>query len=74
MPISKIKIKQHHIKGLSEETKQLINQRDKCKKRINKVSTNEKFILQSKYKSLKNKVISNIRKEKKAEALNRIEN
>ena len=74
MPISRIKLKQHHIKGLSEETKQLIKQRDNCKKHINKVSTNEKFILQSKYKSLRNRVISNIRKEKKAEAESRIKN
>ena len=72
-PISRIKIKEHHIKGLSVETKQLIKQRDKCKERINKVSTNEKFIMQSKYKSLRNRIISNIRKEKKAEAQHRIE-
>ena len=32
VPLSRIKLKQRIIKGLSEETKQLIQQRDKCKK------------------------------------------
>jgi len=52
----------NHTNGISEETKQLIRQRDDLRKSIHK-SPNEKKVLHEQYKKLCNRVTNQIRRD-----------
>ena len=62
-PLKTIKIRQHHKFGISESTKALIKERDLSRKMIHKVSHQEKAVQQNKYKKLRNRVNSQLKKD-----------
>ena len=62
-PFKKFKIRQNFKPGLSEEAKRIMKERDLTRKSINKACTNEKPLLQAKYKQLRNRAITQIRND-----------
>ena len=62
-PFKTFSIRSHHKFGLSEISKELIIQRDRCRSKIKGAGPTEKQILFEKYKKLRNKVNSQIRKD-----------
>ena len=61
-PFKRVTIKQGYKSGLSQETKDLIKERDKARKAVQK-SPDEKKVLHEKYKRLRNRTTNQIRKE-----------
>jgi len=61
-PWKNIKIHQNYKSGISDETKQLIRQRDDLRKSIHR-SPNEKKVLHEQYKKLRNRVTNQIRRD-----------
>ena len=63
-PLKTFTIRSHHKFGLSEVSKELMRQRDNCRSKTTKSnSTSERQIIFVKYKKLRNKVNSQIRKD-----------
>ena len=62
-PIKTFTIRSQYKFGLTESTKSLMTQRDNCRKKMKGASTSERQILHVKYKMLRNKVNSEIRKD-----------
>ena len=62
-PFKTFTIKSHHRFGISEITKELIKQRDRCRNNIKKCRNGEKRSMFEKYKKLRNKVNGQIRKD-----------
>ena len=62
-PLKSFTIRSHHRFGVSEVTKELIKQRDKCRLNLKKCPPSEKIIMFEKYKKLRNKVNCQIRKD-----------
>ena len=64
-PIKKFKIHQKYRKGLSQETLNLIKERNKARLESIRATDTNKHVLAIKYRKLRNKVIAKIRKESK---------
>ena len=62
-PIKTIKIRNQNRHGISSNTKNLIKERDNTRSKIRTASPKEKSIIHSKYKRLRNKVNSELRKD-----------
>ena len=62
-PIKTFTIRSQYRFGLSDNTKKLMHDRDCTRGKIKNASSDEKKILHSKYKALRNKVTRNIREE-----------
>ena len=72
-PVKKFVIRSGHRFGLSESTKELMKKRDRTRKSITTAKGQEKAALSCQYKTLRNKVTSQIRKENIDYNNNRIE-
>ena len=62
-PIKNIKIKSSYKFGLSDKAKELMKARDLTRNKIKNCEKNEKEVLNQKYRTLRNKVTSQIRKD-----------
>ena len=62
-PVKNFKIKSNHRFGLSESTRELMAKRDKTRKEIGRASPRERAILIKQYRTLRNRVTSQIRRE-----------
>ena len=62
-PIKTFTMKSNYKFGLSENTKKLMKDRDNTRSKISAASSTEKPIFLQKYKVLRNKVTSQIRRE-----------
>ena len=62
-PFKNYKVKEKFKPGLSHSAKQLIMERDGTRKKISEASDLEKPLLKAKYKQLRNKTISQIRRD-----------
>jgi len=72
-PMKKIKIHEHYKSGISANTKRLMKKRDATRKEFAKSTGEERAILHKKYKCLRNKCTSSLRKENKASIKNQID-
>jgi exonuclease III len=72
-PMKKIKIHEHYKSGISANTKRLMKKRDETRKEFAKATGEERTILHKKYKCLRNKCTSSLRKENKASIKNQID-
>ena len=59
-PVKTFNVKDNYVQGLTEETKLLMNERDKARLAINRAA-GEKWIALKKYKTLRNRVTQKIR-------------
>ena len=62
-PVKTFSVRSHYRFGISDETKELMQERDSTRRKISYASTQEKKVLQQKYNILRNKVTSKIRQE-----------
>mgnify|MGYP006877671557 CR=1 FL=1 len=62
--MSKVKERTNFRQDISNNTKELMKERDAAKKLIKKMSESEKIIQFTKYKRLRNRVISSLRQDK----------
>ena len=62
-PVKKFTVRSNHRFGLSDSTKDLMKKRDKTRNEIGKASAQERTVLMKQYKSLRNRVTSQLRKE-----------
>ena len=62
-PVKKFTVRSNHRFGLSDSTKDLMKKRDKTRNEIRKASAQERTVLMKQYKSLRNRVTSQLRKE-----------
>ena len=62
-PIKLFTVKSNYKFGISDDTKEIMKNRDATRAKISKASTKEKSILWPKYKKLRNRVNARIRKE-----------
>ena len=62
-PFKNYKVKEKFKPGLSHSAKQLIMERDGTRNKISEASDLEKPLLKAKYKQLRNKTISQIRRD-----------
>ena len=72
-PTKKIKIHQNYKSGISANTKRLMKKRDETRKEFAKSTGEERAILHKKYKCLRNKCTSSLRKENKASIKSQID-
>jgi hypothetical protein len=72
-PFKTFKVRSSYKFGLSAATKELMKNRDQTRKAIKSAGNQEKLILQKKYKLLRNKVTTQIRKENIEHNNNRVE-
>ena len=62
-PVKSVTIRSNHRFGLSDSTKELLKKRDSTRRLIKSVDGQEKAVLLNQYKTLRNKVTIQIRKE-----------
>ena len=62
-PVKTFKIRSNHRFGLSESTRELMVKRDKTRKEIGRATPGEKAILIKQYRTLRNRVTNQIRRE-----------
>ena len=65
-PVKTFTVKTHHKFGLSDATKKIMSERDNCRIKMKNASSNDRKILHTKYKTLRNKVTASIRKDNKS--------
>ena len=63
-PIKTFTLKPCYVKGITEETKKMMKERDATRKKINKASPMEKKTLHEKYKRLRNRTTAQMRRDK----------
>ena len=62
-PMKSFTVRSNHRFGLSDSTKDLMKKRDKTRKEIGNATSQERTILMKQYKSLRNRVTGQLRKE-----------
>ena len=62
-PVKEFKIRRNYKAGLKEDTIEMIKERDRIRKKIGKVTEEEKKNLQTEYKKIRNSVTAKIRKD-----------
>ena len=62
-PVKSFKIRNQNKHGISEQTRSLIKERDVSRKAVTKCSYTEKAVLHAKFKRLRNKVNSELKKD-----------
>ena len=68
-----VKIRNQNKHGISENTRKLIKERDEARKAIHGSSNHDKRVLHEKYKRLRNKVNSELRKDIRKHNNNRVD-
>ena len=71
-PLKRVKVHPNFKHGLSENTKKMIRRRDQTRQKASNLSGDERNVCLQKYKTLRNRIISQIRRESKAATIERI--